>query len=277
MNREFFLQEMHEYLDKAYEEYNEYQDILKETFREVHRVCEKNKITYYLAWGSLLGYMRDGDEVIPWDYDFDINVPFSEVGKLLNALENDLSDEFYYVSNFNTSKYPFYQIRVTKRGFDSRISHVDIFYMLDAPANAEEQRKMQKQIKKLFTIRAWKYELDNKSNNRIKNFAIRTFQFGISITHPAFLLDLQFKRLCKKHADKACNYYVVLAEGAEIFSYDIFIPCQEVSLGYTKALIPNKAEEFLTIRYGDYARYLSIRDRFDEFYCGYKFIKKYSE
>ena len=95
MNRDEFRREMHGYLDELYDKFNLHQDTLKETFKEIHRICEKNGIRYYLAWGSLLGYIRDGDEVLPWDYDFDINVPYEDVPKLIDALECDLSSEFY--------------------------------------------------------------------------------------------------------------------------------------------------------------------------------------
>ena len=42
--------------------------------REMVNFCEREGITYSLAWGSLLGAIREGG-IIPWDYDIDDMMP----------------------------------------------------------------------------------------------------------------------------------------------------------------------------------------------------------
>ena len=57
--------------DTIYREFRQFQEDTLETLREFHRVCEKNNVSYQLAFGSLLGAIRDNGQ-IPWDYDIDV-------------------------------------------------------------------------------------------------------------------------------------------------------------------------------------------------------------
>ena len=64
---------------EVYNRFIVYQKEALNTLKEFHRVCEKNHIPYQLAFGSLLGAVRDGGQ-IPWDYDIDVMVPYSSKG-----------------------------------------------------------------------------------------------------------------------------------------------------------------------------------------------------
>ena len=52
--------------------------------------------SYQLAYGSLLGAIRDGGQ-ITWDYDIDVFIPYEERGQLIEALNRDLKSEFRMV------------------------------------------------------------------------------------------------------------------------------------------------------------------------------------
>lgn len=85
---------------------------------EIDRVCRKNNIQYGLIAGSALG-MVNYKGFIPWDDDIDMCVLRSDWDKFIEALNNDLSDEFYFQcfendKRFNTINGPTMKIR--KRG-----------------------------------------------------------------------------------------------------------------------------------------------------------------
>lgn len=60
-----------------------------DTLIEFHRVCEKSNIEYELAYGSLLGAIRDNGQ-IPWDYDIDVFVAFKDKERLIETLKKNL-------------------------------------------------------------------------------------------------------------------------------------------------------------------------------------------
>lgn len=85
---------------------------------EIHRICEKNGIEYFLIAGSALGICNYGG-FIPWDDDMDIAVPRKDWIKFVEALKSDLSDDFYFDcyeidSKYNPISGPMMKVR--KRG-----------------------------------------------------------------------------------------------------------------------------------------------------------------
>lgn len=82
-------------------------DIQKEILTimdEVHRICEKHNIRYGLIAGSALGMCNYGG-FIPWDDDIDIAVLRSDWNKFIDALEKELSDDFYFQCFEKDKKY----------------------------------------------------------------------------------------------------------------------------------------------------------------------------
>ena len=71
---------------------------------EIHRVCEKNKIPYFLIAGSALGICNYGG-FIPWDDDMDIAVPREDWLRFIEALKKDLDTKFYFDCYEIDSKY----------------------------------------------------------------------------------------------------------------------------------------------------------------------------
>ena len=61
-------------------------------FIETIDILEKNKISYWLCHGTLLGIIRD-NELIPWDKDIDFAVWYSE--NLKNKIKNIMIDNKY--------------------------------------------------------------------------------------------------------------------------------------------------------------------------------------
>ena len=61
--------------------------LIRETFIKTINFLNKNNITYWVDFGTLLGIHRDGD-IILGDHDADICIPPTEEKKLLKAFKN---------------------------------------------------------------------------------------------------------------------------------------------------------------------------------------------
>jgi len=75
-----------------------------EIMDEIHRVCEKNNIKYGLIAGSALG-ICNYKGFIPWDDDMDICIRKEDWNRFIKAMNNDLSDNFYFHCYENDERY----------------------------------------------------------------------------------------------------------------------------------------------------------------------------
>ena len=85
------------------ENYQIYMDLLK-TFTSV---MEKNKLTYFLYGGSLLGSIRHRD-IIPWDDEIDLMINASEETKIVKVMKKLEPKYKLYSTNAKQSCWKFY-------------------------------------------------------------------------------------------------------------------------------------------------------------------------
>ncbi len=78
-----------------------------EVLCEIALVCEKYDISWYMAYGSLLGAVRH-EGFIPWDDDIDICLFRKDYQKLLEVLPNELPEGYIVRSPLLKTGYPEY-------------------------------------------------------------------------------------------------------------------------------------------------------------------------
>lgn len=83
----------------------EYRSILLKTFADFISLCEKHNLTYYGAFGTVLGAVRHGG-LIPWDDDIDVFMPRNDYERFLSLKESYLGD--YEIVDIENKDY--YQI-----------------------------------------------------------------------------------------------------------------------------------------------------------------------
>ena len=102
----------HKYSDKELEQLHE---TLYELLEEIHRICIKHKIPYFLIGGSAIGLYYD-QAILPWDDDLDIGMTRENYNRFLSIASKELSPK-YFLSNINTDPHtPFFYTKIKKNG-----------------------------------------------------------------------------------------------------------------------------------------------------------------
>ena len=158
-----------------------------ELYFEFDRVCKKHNLTYYIAYGSLLGAVRHGG-FIPWDDDLDVLMMREDYDALCKIAPEEFKEPFFF-QNEHTDKgcrLAFTKLRNSntcgmtpfEKLHDFRYNQgmfFDIFPLDNVSNDPEEQKamiaesmKLQKQAtnwsryfdsKKLYFGRKWLYAL----------------------------------------------------------------------------------------------------------------------
>ena len=82
---------------------NEIHEVLFNAMCYVDDICTKNDIRYYLAYGTLLGAVREKD-FIPWDPDIDLFMPREDYQKFCCIMEQESKDK-YFLDNVENNPY----------------------------------------------------------------------------------------------------------------------------------------------------------------------------
>lgn len=61
-------------------------------------ICQKNKLTYYLAFGTLIGAIRHHG-FIPWDDDIDVMMPYKDYVRFQKIAKRELGEKYFLQSH----------------------------------------------------------------------------------------------------------------------------------------------------------------------------------
>lgn len=271
MNNNSFRKEINNYINQAYDEFEESQSIVKEIFGVFHEICKNNNFHYYYGYGSLLGIVRD-DGMIPWDCDIDVFVPVNCMPKLIRLLKRYLPPEYYVMSDFIDKDFYLCESRICKKNYDSSVYHVDIFYLIGAPNDEKKLRGFDKKIKRMYYLRCLRNQEIDKGKTRGEKLIYYIKRIIKLVLHiePGFIFNKKCRRLMFKYNFDKSKKCVVWYERAEIIPVDALEPVNVYEHEKFQCFLPNNPDACLRNTYPNYKKYMPIGTRFDEFYCGYK-------
>ncbi len=230
--------------------------------QNVAAFCEKNKIRYYLSYGTLLGAVRHKG-YIPWDDDIDIMMPRPDYMKFINTFNGACVDN-KVVSHFLDPSYPwpFAKVINTRTVMTEFINYaykdmgvyIDIFPIDGLPDNKSDLSSLLNRIKLMKSLLAIKRGKKFHTRKPLQNFVLN-FSFLLSFINYSKLLKKLDSVASKYPYDGSKNTMIlVVAENMknEILPKSIYDG--SVNLEFENQLFsaPNEYKKWLEHFYGDY-------------------------
>lgn len=239
----------------------EYKKVLQEKLLEMAKYldsfCKENGIEYYIAGGNCLGALRHKG-FIPWDDDFDVMMTMDNYTKFCKACETKLDKKYSHQSIDNDPNYHlnFSKLRdntttfVEEASMDRNLNnygiYIDIFQIAGVP-EGKWYRKMQN----IYRTAAISCYINIFNNKIVKN----TFELICKIVGKR-----RVQKFCRKKAERySCEtskeWYTVYdtfpynrcVAPKEYFGKPTYVPYEDTMLP-----VPEKADLYLRIMYGDY-------------------------
>ena len=261
--------------EEIYKEFRKYQKITMDTLIEFHRVCEKSNIEYELAYGSLLGAIRDNGQ-IPWDYDIDVFVAFKDKERLIETLKKELDDKYYFYCPEVNQKCRHVIMRLAPKGYRSEALHVDVFYYVGTPNSVEERKLHIEQIKRTAHTRYCKLvNCKEEAGGNVKKY-IRLMLDKMKYSMKKIEdLKNEYEKLCQMYPIDKSDYLVSADVFADWYEFPRIL-FEETELFHTvdgTFRIPKQYAELLTLVYKDYMNIPDLDTRIRDVMSHFNYLK----
>lgn len=253
-----------------YEDFCKYQELVWNTFQMFIGICNSAGIEYQLAFGTLLGAIRDNGQ-IPWDYDVDVFIHFEDRYKLLDFLENNLPKDYYYTCGELQDAEQFF-IRIAPKGYNTDVLHVDVFYYVGLPDDPAEYNRHTAKIRDLvLSVEAKFLPLYGTKRNRLKMFICK-----------AKYVFTSKKKIIEKLISTCVKYNSYTAPrcgnlnskcGRWFYPTDYIRKTTQFMLQGVPVNIPENYAKILRQEFGKYMDYLPIEKRIEEVLKYYDHLK----
>ncbi|MGN1432186.1 MAG: phosphorylcholine transferase LicD [Ruminococcus sp.] len=226
-------------------------------------ICDKIGITYYLVCGSALGAVKYTG-FIPWDDDVDIAMPRLDYKRFCKEAP-ELLPEYYFLQNIDTDKnvpFIFSKLRDSRTTYiEKSISHIDInhgvyidIFPIDGyPTEQSEIQKMERSLKflKLGLSSVYKFNSNMRLATKLLLTAERLLGFQY---HTKYFIEKISKLISAYPTDTShiwCNHgnWQGKLEYAPRSQYGEGTWAEFEGL---KVRVPEKYDEYLTQKYGDW-------------------------
>lgn len=240
---------------------NRLQQIEFEMLREFVRICDELGLTYFLVCGSALGAVKY-QGFIPWDDDVDVALPrkdyeiFCQKAQSMLPphlfLQNHRTDEYYPLifSKIRNSNTAFVEKAYAKTNINHGI-YIDVFPLDGYPENNRLRKKVEKEKRRYLLIRHCCLDVPRTWKTALLVLAQR---FCGVHRHPTKFVEHMETRLKRYSTDESavwCNHgnWQGQLEYAPREQYGDGAWAEFEGL---RVRIPEKYDEYLTQKYGDW-------------------------
>lgn len=179
---------------------------------DIHRVCVKNNLKYYMIGGTALGAVRHKG-FIPWDVDIDIAMPREDYEKFIEIANNEL-DPKHECQTYKNQKHftsPHILIVLKNSSITFRTDllnggsmrsgiYVDILPLDQVPTDPKLRKKHARELNVISKIKYYKESRVYTSNSTLTKISKKIIRFFFS-----FLSDYWLNSIQQKIAQKYNN------------------------------------------------------------------------
>ena len=246
---------------------------LKETLREVVRVCEVADIPYFIQGGTAIG-SHFFDDIVPWDDDIDLGMTRENYERFLREAPA-LLDKQYVLQEFTTEKEtPFYFAKVRKVGTRFVESewvglpiaegvYIDIFpYDLipDDETLARHQRKRVGFWINCFMAKSvWLWRWLGRANNGVvfpKSFLSCLAIRAVSSTLSKEQIYNKLNKELTRYNNTSATRYNIVRMPKDMISVEAINNLEPRRFGDMEVMAPANLEVYLRSHYGDIQKWL---------------------
>ena len=231
--------------------------VMLNILHEVSKICNRNNIQYWIAFGTLLGAVRHKG-FIPWDDDLDIEILHKDLKKLIECLELELPDSMKLQYEGNDKDYFHKYIKVRDRNsimhelgsesFKERGIFIDIF-------PREYSTWILKTALGKVLGNSLMYSKSYLYKNKRKSLLQRVI---LQIRIVLYKWLLVFNRILSKVFPFNKLYSTLHGKGVEI---NIIFPLKEIVFEGHSFKCPANVDEYLKLYYGDYMKLPEPKNR----------------
>lgn len=231
--------------------------------KEIKSVCEKEKITYYLAYGTLLGAVRHKG-FIPWDDDIDIIMPRNDYDKFIHLHKNKTFEVLALETNkkyiYSFAKAVDQNTKLFVEGIRCTLQmgvYVDIFPIDNVGNSYKEAKAFFKKNSLLYGLSItanWKKYIKGRTDSKKRNI-LRFISFLLSRFVPQRFIHERYNSAISKRRNNKDKFVAVCMSPygvREIMPALIYGKPMQVLFEGEMFNAPNKYEYYLKKIYGDY-------------------------
>lgn len=245
------------------------QNKILEIMKYIDSICRDNDIEYYIMGGTALGAVRHGG-FIPWDDDLDIFMTPKNYDKFKKVFYEQKSKLFVLQEWRTTDKYLEYaKVRMNGTTFIESVFkdrenmhqgiYVDIMILHKAPPSSFMKKVIYVESKYV-TL----YALSQR-NWKPKSGIQKAMLCLLKLLPNKLLVKHCYKKIYSydkmKDFDEYCYWITPASFKKGLFSKDLFGTAKNIKFENTVLKAPQKIEEYLRLRYGNYMELPSENDR----------------
>lgn len=250
-----------------------------EVLKEIKRVCDKNNLRYFLAYGTLLGCIRHKG-FIPWDDDIDILMFRADYERLKQIWKNEANPKFQILDYDTVKNYPYTFPKIGNTDVfikEDSIAHVDFklgFYVdvfiLDGSDSNEAKRL--KNIKKdsFLTDVIRQMQRDKNRMNKFFNLCRNILVSIVPVIKVQRYKDNQLSKYKVENSDLL--YATENYKPSCLIPKEWFNETEEKLFEGTLFTVPKEWDKLLTYEYGDYMQLPPEDERISHHY--FKIVEK---